>query len=398
MSARATMRWLPPPSSCAPTRERERCTSGCRPATSAPTRLAVGGCEWPDTLTSGQLLHVAAQPCATHEGCRRPTDRHRQERPHDQGAEEAGAAEELPGRPAVRRRPAGACLGPPPGGGGDAPALCLPLATAVQRLRVAVPPLRRLLVGRDPVVGVVALQMRRYACRRCRRREHHAGGPELTAAPGWWVPQPGGQAVLGEDLLWTGSFEDMDLDPGTQGAHGWTLGGDVEHTPRASCASESGVELRRAPLSPQNVVLAPAHRQLLPRGESLRVTLFADVRRATAGGSLELALFQDTRGGSFTSHRVPVPVGEHDVDACQRVRLDVAVPPGVVAMQPFVRLSPHPDNVRSSHLGVDNVRLVAWAAPGAGGRRYDTLAAESATTVELVSDGPDAGTDPVALR
>ncbi len=231
-----------------------------------------------------------------------------------------------------------------------------------------------------------------------RTRREVPAGSVLRLAPGWWVPQPGGQAVLGEDLLWTGSFEDMDLDPGTQGAHGWTLGGDVEHTPRASCASESGVELRRAPLSPQNVVLAPAHRQLLPRGESLRVTLFADVRRATAGGSLELALFQDTRGGSFTSHRVPVPVGEHDVDACQRVRLDVAVPPGVVAMQPFVRLSPHPDNVRSSHLGVDNVRLVAWAAPGAGGRRYDTLAAESATTVELVSDGPDAGTDPVALR
>lgn len=186
----------------------------------------------------------------------------------------------------------------------------------------------------------------------------------------------------------------MDTDGSTSGAHHWALSGNAARTSAAACSGSSGVEMRRAPVSAEEVVLSPAHRQLLPRGESLNVSLLADVRRASAGGTLELALFKDTKGGSFTRHALPIPEGRHEAGACRRVRLDVAVPAGVVAMQPFGRLAPSGDNVRSAHLAVDDVQLIAWAPPGAAGRRYDTVGATSTTRLELVNDRPGTGGEP----
>lgn len=219
-------------------------------------------------------------------------------------------------------------------------------------------------------------------------------GSVARLASGWWVPAGDAAVMLGEDLLWTGSFEDMDTDGSTSGAHHWALSGNAARTSAAACSGSSGVEMRRAPVSAEEVVLSPAHRQLLPRGESLNVSLLADVRRASAGGTLELALFKDTKGGSFTRHALPIPEGRHEAGACRRVRLDVAVPAGVVAMQPFGRLAPSGDNVRSAHLAVDDVQLIAWAPPGAAGRRYDTVGATSTTRLELVNDRPGTGGEP----
>ena len=203
---------------------------------------------------------------------------------------------------------------------------------------------------------------------------------------GTWVDEVAGRAVrLGDDLLWTGHFEDLDTDPATSGAHQWAFGDNVRRTARAACGTGTGMELTRSPVSGDDVVLTPTHRQLATAGT--RLSLLADVRSASPGATLELALFGDTRGGSLTTLRTAIPSGERDADSCERVRLDAVLPPGVVAVQPFVRLVPPGGVQRGAQLAVDDVLLVAWAADGASGRRYDVVeAAQGATELELRSD------------
>lgn len=228
-------------------------------------------------------------------------------------------------------------------------------------------------------------------------RQHVAGTLPLAAGevvrlpPGTYVDEAElaqAPVTLGEDLLWTGSFEDMDTDPETVGSHHWAYGPNVRRTSSAACGSRSGsgMELRRSPASTADVVLTPTHRQLVHAGTSL--SLLAHVRGASEGATLELALFGDTRGGSSATLRTPVPAGDVDVDGCRRVRLDVVVPAGTVAVQPFVRL-PAPDGVqRGAHLRVDDVLLVAWAPDGTAGRRYGVVGAREDVTLTLRSDAP----------
>lgn len=206
-----------------------------------------------------------------------------------------------------------------------------------------------------------------------RRRERLPPGTLGRLAPGWWVDTvPADDSVaVGEDLLWTGSFEDMDTDPATSGAHLWTFGKNVAHTGRAACSGAAGMELRRSPVSDEDVVLTPAHRQLVVAGT--RVSLLAKVRGASPGSSLELALFGDTSGPSGSTLKEPIQPGDHDEDACLQVRLDAVLPPGTVAIQPTVRLVAPEGDLLAAHLAVDDVRLIEWAPPGSAGRRYDTV-------------------------
>ena len=212
-----------------------------------------------------------------------------------------------------------------------------------------------------------------------------AGTVERLPLATWVDEAAATQVRVGEDLLWTGHFEDLDTDPETSGAHHWAFGANVRQTARAACGPGTGMELTRSPVSGDDVVLTPTHRQLAEAGTS--VSLLADVRHASPGATLELALFGDTKGGSLRTLRTPIPAGDQDVDGCRRVRLDAVVPPGVVAVQPFVRLAPPGGVQRGAELGVDDVMLVAWAPDGASGRRYDLVeAVEAADALPVRSD------------
>ena len=204
--------------------------------------------------------------------------------------------------------------------------------------------------------------------------------------PGQWVEvlPSDGEISLGSDLLWTGSFEDLDTDPGTPGAHGWAFGRNVRRTADAACGAGVGMQLRRSPVSTDDVVLTPAHRQLVEPGSRLSVVV--DVRRASAGASLELAQFSDTKGPSTSTLIVPVPTGDRAADECRQVRLDTVVPPGVVAVQPFLRLLPTASNSLAAHLSVDDVRLIVWAPPGSTGRQYDSVEARDDVTLTVTDD------------
>ncbi|MCW2622643.1 MAG: hypothetical protein JWL64_2245 [Frankiales bacterium] len=226
------------------------------------------------------------------------------------------------------------------------------------------------------------------------RQETLSAGSLLRLPTGWWVDAvPAGSPIrLGQDLLWTGSFEDMDTDPKTSGAELWSFGDNVEQTPSAACSGANGMELRRSPVSQQDVVLTPTHRQLVAPGGSL--SLLAAVRGASSGATLELALFTDTEGPSNATLRVRIPAGERDAGACEQVRLDAVLPPGIVAVQPYVRLAAPPGDLRAAHLAVDDLRLVAWSQPGASGRLFDTVEAQGEATLSLRADGPAAARTP----
>jgi poly-gamma-glutamate synthesis protein (capsule biosynthesis protein) len=199
---------------------------------------------------------------------------------------------------------------------------------------------------------------------------------------------------IGEDLLWTGSFEDMDTDPQTDGAHGWSLSPTAQMTAAAACSGAVGVELSRSPVSTEDVIATPQHRQLVTPGAQL--SLIADVRDASAGATLELRWYPDTRGGSTSTTSVSVPAGSYE-QRCRQVRIDATVPEGIVAVQPMVRLPPTFDVQFAARLAVDDIQLVQWAAPGEHGRRYPIVDVREDATVVLagdsaLSDGPVAGT------
>ncbi len=225
-----------------------------------------------------------------------------------------------------------------------------------------------------------------------------ASGTVARLAPGWWVQGPA-QGVpdssvrSGEDLLWTGSFEDMDTDPGTDGAHGWALSPTATLTSAAACTGAVGVQLDRSPVSTEDVLATPAHRQLVTPGAEL--SLVAEVRDASPGATLELRWYPDTRGGSTSVTTLRVPEGSSDAGSCRQVRIDATVPEGIVAVQPMIRLSPTLDVHLGARLAVDDVQLIAWAASGEHGRRLPVVDVRDDATLVLRDDTVLPG-DPVA--
>lgn len=224
------------------------------------------------------------------------------------------------------------------------------------------------------------------------------GGTVVRLAAGWSVRDAAAgtssPAVrLGEDLLWTGTFEDMDTDPRTDGAHGWSLGPTTRVASSAACAGAVGVELSRSPVSTEDVLATPIHRQLVTPGANLSV--IAEVRDASPGATLELRWYSATQGPSNSVTTLQIPEGSYDEDSCVQVRLDATVPEGVIAAQPMLRLPPTLDVHFGAHLAVDNVQLVTWGASGENGRRYDVVDVREDVTLPLVNDATVTA-DPVA--
>ncbi|MCV2490909.1 CapA family protein [Geodermatophilus sp. YIM 151500] len=226
------------------------------------------------------------------------------------------------------------------------------------------------------------------------------GGSVVRLSPGWSVRDAvGGTASpavrLGEDLLWTGTFEDMDTDPRTDGAHGWSLGPAARVTSSAACAGDVGVELTRSPVSTEDVLVTPVHRQLV--GPGTVVSLVAEVRDASPGATLELRWYPATLGAIGAVTTLAIPPGSYDEGSCAQVRIDERVPEGMVAAQPMLRLAPTFDVHRGARLAVDNVQLVAWGAAGENGRRYDVVDVLEDVTLPLVDDAA-VSPEPVAHR
>ncbi|WP_189337475.1 CapA family protein [Arthrobacter sp. AFG7.2] len=215
-----------------------------------------------------------------------------------------------------------------------------------------------------------------------------AGVHRIT--PGWWMSAPGQQIRAGQDLLWgTGSFTDQDAPGVAQPSALWTLGQYAKVSPAGACGDGLGLQLLRSPVSLEDVYVSTAHRQQITPGSSL--TLLADVRGASAGGSIELSWYDGNKGKSVGGVQIPIPESSADT-ACELVRIDAVAPPGITAAQPFLRLAPPKGETLSSSLFVDNVRLIEWAPPGTAGRLYDSVEGGPGVSAEFTLDaaaGPD---------
>jgi hypothetical protein len=98
------------------------------------------------------------------------------------------------------------------------------------------------------------------------------------------------------------------------------------------------------------------------------------VRLASRGASLEVRWYRTLDPAKRSSGAQSVAIEPHRLAGpCSPVRLDLVVPEGMVAAQPYIRLSPLHDVNLAAELRVDDVRLIAWSDEGRVGRQLDTL-------------------------
>ena len=226
--------------------------------------------------------------------------------------------------------------------------------------------------------------------------EPDSQGPPLELGDGWWIPPSGQQGVsAGYDLVPTGTFEDVDADPATDGALGWLL------SPGSRLVSTDGADADAgAGSSTPQVCEGRLATRLQARGRK-RATIFTassipvpDVRaisayalvtdEAAGSGDGEgrlrgrLRLQWSADGGSLGEDSVDLPAGGAP---CQGIRLDTIPPAGADAVRVIVEVA------RGAAI-VDDVHVVAWTKGRKGGRRFSRIRVFDPTQVTLVVDVP----------
>lgn len=232
------------------------------------------------------------------------------------------------------------------------------------------------------------------------RTENLRAGKARHLAPGWWAdPGIGGDVRFGSDLLYgTGTFEGVST-AGQDPTRLWALGKFAYLGSGGACdatwpESGTGLQVARTPLSKKDVIASNAHR--FPVGEE--ASLFADVRRAAPGSTLEVRWYGMTKGESMGVSTVDLPVGSWSSASCRKVRLDVDRPVGASYAQIFLRQQPPGGGQEVLRTAVDNVRFVEWSAQPLSGRGYDTVEATSNTTVTVRRDEKAGSSQPFLKR
>jgi len=194
-------------------------------------------------------------------------------------------------------------------------------------------------------------------------------------------PEPSAGVTLGRDLLWTGGFEDQDIDGRVGGpAALWNVtegSRDRVATRDAAWSGDHGVRLRRTAGNRQGILLSPRHRIPIESGDAVTVLLNHRQARGEAVASLQLSWYNDLDGGSQEQTFLPLnPSGEW-----RPTRLDVTVPDNAVAVGIFIELAPPALGIAT--LDVDEVSLIGWNDAGA----CEWLRADDPTTVDLTLHG-----------
>ncbi len=211
-------------------------------------------------------------------------------------------------------------------------------------------------------------------------------GDVVPLPPGAWLPAGQDDVVLGEDLLYgTGSIERMDT--GTDGGAPllWSLGKYTRVGNDAACTGNRGLHAVRQPARDFDVVAYPAHRVPVSPGDTL--SLVVSVGTASSGAQAEIRWYAEMAGPSSDAAVLPLEPGDGPADGtCRQLRLDVVVPDGVTAAQPYLRLGDPGAVTRVGEMMADDIRLVRWAQPGQGGRLYDVVDFRRDATVAPVTD------------
>jgi hypothetical protein len=187
-------------------------------------------------------------------------------------------------------------------------------------------------------------------------------GSIMHLSDGWWVSDtPAGTVQPGRDLLYTGGFENETVDPESRAEYLWTLGtADKRHGSAYAFEGSGGVRLQRTADNTSDVLLSPLYRVLIaPESELSIVGMIRASNRAEV--TLQLSWYPDTAGRSTSQTVEPVQVTPSG--SWLPFRLDIAAPPGAIAVGLFLRLAP-PER-RMAYADVDNVRLIQWASDSA---------------------------------
>jgi poly-gamma-glutamate synthesis protein (capsule biosynthesis protein) len=164
---------------------------------------------------------------------------------------------------------------------------------------------------------------------------------------------------LGRDLLWVGSFEDQDVDRDKEEAALWNLDAPNRYIgSEYAYRGEAGVRLHHSSTSELPNVLSPIHRILIEPGTELSVTGMAR-QSANAQVSLQLSWYLDTEGPSEGQTVVTELLQSNN--EWKFFRFDVTVPPNIVAVGLYLRLSPPEKGISS--VDFDDLNLIKWAAP-----------------------------------
>jgi Bacterial capsule synthesis protein PGA_cap len=222
--------------------------------------------------------------------------------------------------------------------------------------------------------------------------------PAAVAEADLSVVRSGCAAAGGRDLLWTGDFEDRDLDD-APGVPLWNVdesNPDRTVTDAGAFTGERGVRLQRSGGTRDDLVLSPQHRVLVEPREELTLLLHSRLTGPDVDAAVQLSWYNDTKGSSQEQTVVPLPSG----DGWQGLRIDVRAPPNAVAVLPFVRVSP-PGTLAT--VDVDDVALVGWSGgcdyARAGDRVTTTAIApiEASPVLEPVDATPVAVPAPAPL-
>ena len=179
-------------------------------------------------------------------------------------------------------------------------------------------------------------------------------------SPGWSVSGTSSSALqIGQELLWTGGFEDDDTGIDA-GAHLWDLsGGALTLAQDARRSGRQGVRLTTSAAANAATLLTTDHRVLLPEADG-SMTFQGAIRGARAAQvRAELHWYADTKGPSSSVLGRPVPV----TSDWKSFRVEAVPPPGTIAVQVFLRLLPT-EGQETLAVAVDDLQLVQWAPQG----------------------------------
>lgn len=163
----------------------------------------------------------------------------------------------------------------------------------------------------------------------------------------------------GRELLWTGDFEVGDVDGAQAPLWNVTTGQPFRQLdPDAAHSGTTGVLLHRTFGDTEDATLTVTHRALVDAGDRLTFLVSFRATRGDPRTEVRLGWYDALGGGSQAVSVAPIDVSE----GWHTTRIDVRVPDGAVAVQPYIAL--RPVNGQASELAVDDVALVDWDEPG----------------------------------
>lgn len=200
----------------------------------------------------------------------------------------------------------------------------------------------------------------------------------------------------GRELLWTGDFEDRDVDPQIDGGALWDVSTGVvrdrDVAAAAAAGGKQGVRLVRAGGHTRDLLLSHLHRVPVTPGHDMTALLRWRWAAGSAPATVELAWYEGTRGPSGTTSSVDLP---RDVDGWQDLRLDVVVPEGAAGVGLRVRLQP--PGLQRAVLDVDDIRLVDHDEQGCDTLRSDGLVRAALEATDGPPDVTIVTTDPTPI-